>query len=411
MRPVRGLRSAPGAEQSELPFQRGLERGLDGAPEFPRLPQRRRKRRRGTLVSFLLMVLVPVAMAAVYYGTLASPQYVSEFRFAVQDTKTGVAPSLAANQVASLLGASQSPSSSHNFMVIDYLTSRQAVEELQSRIKVADLYARGDIDWWARFEGGRPIEDFVRYWQGVVSADYDIHTGLAWFRVRAFSARDAHLIANSLVRLSEELINGVAMRAKDDAVRFAEKEVRAAEDRLKAARAKLTDYRNRYGVIDPNVSVVASNAQLVQTLRASLAQLETNLAALTRQNMSANSPTIQILRSQIEATKKQIAAVDSQVAKSEDGRPLSAIVAQYEQLDLERQFAQAMVTSTMQALDQARANAAAQSLYITPYVRPSLPQSATHPRALRSVALVAVFAFIGWTICLLAFRSIREHYA
>ena len=60
----------------------------------------------------------------------------------------------------------------------------------------------------------------------------------------------------------------------------------------------------------------------------------------------------------VRRTKEQIAAVERSIGKKADGTSLSKVMGEYEQLDLERQFSQTMLTSALQALDQARANAA-----------------------------------------------------
>jgi capsular polysaccharide transport system permease protein len=180
---------------------------------------------------------------------------------------------------------------------------------------------------------------------------------------------------------------------------------------MKAIRGRITEYRNRVGVIDPNSSVVASNSALAQTLRAGLSQLETSLATLTQRRLSPNAPAVISLQTQIKATKEQLAQLEASVGRMSSGASLSTTVGEYEQLDLERQFAQTMLTSTMQALDQARANAAAQHLYITPYVRPSMPESSIYPSKVWATAIVALLAFMFWTIGLLVVRSIRDHFA
>jgi capsular polysaccharide transport system permease protein len=148
---------------------------------------------------------------------------------------------------------------------------------------------------------------------------------------------------------------------------------------------------------------------LSQTLRASLAQLETNRATLIKQNVGPNAPAIQTLNSQIKATREQILVVEAQVARNEGDPPISEIVSQYELLDLERQFAQTMVTNTMTALDQARANAAAQQVYLISFVRPALPDSSTYPRRFISVLVVAAFSALAWFIYLLIARSVRDY--
>src|SRR5690606_7495746 len=137
-------------------------------------------------------------------------------------------------------------------------------------------------------------------------------------------------------------------RAQRDSVRFAEAEVERAQDRLKSVQARMTEYRNRAGVINPTASVIASNSTLVQTLQGNLVQLQTQLDTLTRQNLNANAPAIVTLNNQIRSVKERLQITEGAVGKSRDGTPLSTVMGEYEQLDLERQFAQAMVTSSMQ---------------------------------------------------------------
>jgi capsular polysaccharide transport system permease protein len=191
-------------------------------------------------------------------------------------------------------------------------------------------------------------------------------------------------------------------------MRFTQNEVGKAEERLKNIRSKLTEYRNKVGVIDPATSVVASNSALTQSLRSSLTQQETQLQTLRLQNLQPNAPAIITLQNQINSTKEQLATIEGSVGRNKNGAALSSVIAEYEQLDLERQFAQNMVTSTMAALDSARANAASQHLYITPYVRPSLPESSLYPRRILAIGTAAGLALIVWLSGLLLGRSVIE---
>lgn len=386
---------------------RQVPRTNDDALEGQILPssQRAIKRHYGERLWFALSVILPVLVATVYYVFIAANQYVAEFRFAVKDTS---AQSATTTGLAAMLSGGGSGSIYDNYLVADYLLSRQAVEELQSRINVTQRYARPEADWWVRFDPSEPMEKFVNYWQGMVSSHYDMVTGIAIAQVRAFTPEDALLIANSLVTLSEELVNRIANRSQNDAVRFAQKEVERAEERLKNIRAKLTEYRNKVGVIDPATSVVASNSLLTQNLRGSLAQMETQLQTLRLQNLQPNAPAIITLQNQINSTKEQLGTIESAVGRNKTGEALSALIAEYEQLDLERQFAQNMVTSTMAALDATRASAATQHLYITPYVRPSLPESSLYPRRFVAIATVAILGLIIWLIGLMMGRSVLE---
>lgn len=408
VKPALGFRDAP--------FPAGLPQSstkpvFTVGTELPPLPQRGSQRRSyGAAISFVIFVILPTIVAAVYYAACASNQYVAEFRFAVTNDTPSQLTSSTGQTVMSMMSGAATPDMVNNYMATDYLRSRQVAEELQAHINVISLYSRPEIDWWSRFEAQEPMEKFVLYWKSVVDTAYDPMTGLATAQVRAFTPKDALLIANTMVKLSEDLINRIANRSQLEAVKAAEKEVEKAENRLKSVRAQLIEFRNRSGVIDPTASVSASNSTLIQTLRANLADLQTNVATLLRQGLAPTAPTVQIAQSQIKSTKEQIAQVEAEVGHN-IGRPgMSSVVGEYEQLSLERQLAETMVTSTMQILQQARATAAAQHIYVTPYVHPSLPQSSTYPRRLTAVLTIAVFAFLGWTIFMLVARGIREHY-
>lgn len=312
----------------------------DSAPKdnqtFAALPGLAKTRGFGTLASFVLFVVLPTIFAFIYYSSIASPQYASEFRFSVKDKSAAPAPS--APPIMSALGGGPSSSSVENYLVVDYLTSRQVVEDLQKQLPLIELYSRPNINSWSRFDASLPIEEFVTYWRKMITAHYDQVTGIAAAQVRAFSPKDSLAIANALVTLSENLVNSISNRTRMDSVRFAEEEVEKAQERVRRVRAQLVE------------------------------------------RTSGNSP---------------------------GGSPLAGANAAL-LLDLERQTSQNMLASAMQSLDQARANAVSQHLYITPYVRPSLPQSAAYPRIFLETLLTAALAFMFWVIALLSLRAIFD---
>jgi capsular polysaccharide transport system permease protein len=246
----------------------------------------------------------------------------------------------------------------------------------------------------------------------MMSASYDQITGLGTVEVRAFTPEDAYLIANTLARMSEELINDIAMRPQQDAVAFAESELKKAETRLQNARNQITQFRNDEMLIDPQSSVVTSNVLTAQTLRANLTQLQTEFGSLRSQQLSANSSIAASLQARIKATKEQLAKVEAEVASARGlgaNNPLSKVVAKYDQLEFERQFAQNLTLSAMQSLVQAKANAIQQHVYVTPFVKPAMPQSSTYPSRFLSIGVAAFGFFLVWLVGLLLIRSLREH--
>lgn len=388
-----------------------------GAPSEPRrvlelkpLPQVGRERSLGVLISFVICVILPIIAASIYYFGYASNQYASEFSFVVRDAKSAAAATSSSGLSGMMGMLGGSPNSVENYMVAEFILSGKAVDALQKDVNLVKMYSRPDIDWLARLDPSAPIERVIPYWRRMVTATYDQITGLGVVHIRAFSPQDAYVIATSLVKLSEELVNRVANRAQLDAVRFAEEEVRRAEGRLLQVRSDLTEYRNKEMVIEPQADNVSGKIAVAQTLRSSIASLETEVTFLKGQNLSQNAPQMASLLKRLDATREQLRAVELQVPKARDGNtPLSTVVAEYESLDQSRQFAQNMVNTTMQDLEQARATARAQHIYVTAFIDPLVPQSPTYPKRVTSILLVGLGFMLFWTIGLLIVSSVREH--
>lgn len=394
---------------------------------LPRLPETIADHASYVGWSFLICVVIPALCIFTYYGFFAADQYVSEFKFSVTES-TPILPSLSAPSTSNVTSGTSSaiagiasaftggsvPASqaaAQNYIVIDYLMSRQAIDDLQKRIKVKSLFEGPEIKWdpVAGFNSSDSTEDFVRYWSSMVSATYDPITGIATVRVRAFTREKSLLIANAMVKLAEELVNTIARRPQLDAIKYTEGEVTRAESALERARSVLEEFRAQEGVIEPSASV-STNSELIKAVKANLVQLRTEYLALSSQKVGATSVTAAALAARISATERQLERLQFEVSKENtDGRKLMKTVSRYEKLDLDRQYAQAMVMSTRQAYDQARANAAAQHLYLTPFVRPSLPESSAYPKRLQA-SMLRIGMLVGlWIAGMMLVQAVREH--
>ena len=121
------------------------------------LPLPRKRKSYAAHVSFLFFFVLPVVIGSIYYLYLASPQYVAEFRFSVQDTTPTAAATSSVSSLLSAVGAG-STSANTNYLVTDFLASREAIDELQKRINIIQLYSKPGVDWWSRFNPSKPIE-------------------------------------------------------------------------------------------------------------------------------------------------------------------------------------------------------------------------------------------------------------
>jgi capsular polysaccharide transport system permease protein len=356
-------------------------------------------------VSFVALVVVPVLAAAVYYFAFAADQYVSEFRLSVHKSE-------AANPMPAWLldtGGAPGVASLESHVLVQYITSRAIVDDLDRSIALRPVFAAPEADWWARLRLPASVERLVEYWRGQVDAFYEPSNGTVTVRVRAFTADAALQLAQAIVGAAERLVNELSVRARHDALRQSQTEVAEAEKRLAAALAQIREFRDREGLIDPGKTADAT-ASLAARLRDEIVRGNAELSTL-KTYMRDDAPSVRVLKARIRSLEEQQRVAAQELTDGKKTRPdaLSRVLGTYEQLESERKFAETAYQHALAALDRARGNADRQQVYIASFVPPSLAEEALYPRRWRSLGLVALLAFALWAIGGLAVQSIRDH--
>jgi capsular polysaccharide transport system permease protein len=356
-------------------------------------------------VSFVALVLMPIAVAAAYYFAVAANQYVAEFRFALN---TAEPPRFDA--LSLLTGsASHSPAALEAQILVQYMTSRAVVDRVDTSLDLRHVFTPSEADWWARLARAAPIEELVQYWKGQVDPFYDPANGTVTVRVRAFAPNDALRLSEAIVAACEKLVNDLSLRARRDALQQAEGEVAQAEARLKSLLDEVRAFRDREGLIDPAKTAEATGL-LTTRVRDELVKTNADLSTL-KTYMRDDAPSVKVLKARIKSLEAQQRSLAHEMTDPDKARPdtLSRALGSYERLESERKFAETAYQHTLQSLDQARANADRQRVFVASFIPPSLPEEALYPRRWRSLGIVALLAFAVWGIGSLAVQSIRDH--
>jgi len=90
------------------------------------------------------------------------------------------------------------------------------------------------------------------------------------------------------------------------------------------------------------------------------------------------------------------------------GEDYPSLIAEYESLTVDREFAEETYRAALAALEVARDNAARQSRYLATYIRPTLPVTAEYPKRYVLMGLAGLFLLLTWSILVLIFFSIRD---
>ena len=368
-------------------------------------PARMRGRHYQLAFSFILLVLLPTIGAGFYLYTMAKDQFVSEVGFTVRREEAPLVSNL-----LTTLGNVSSSSSSDSDILFEYVRSQELVRRVDKEVDLRSLYgAVYDEDPVFGLKPNATIEDLVGYWQRVVRVSYAPSTGLLELEVRAFDPQTATRIAQLVFSESSEMINELSQIARDDATRYARQDLERAQADLKTLRQTLTEFRLRTQIVDPQAAIPGQMgllASLQQQLGEALIEYD-----LLVGKAPDNDPRILQVRSRVEAIRARIDQERQQFGQGgnvADGENYATMVAEFERLLVEREFAEQKYATAVANFDRAQTEAQRQSRYLAAYVGPTEAESAIYPRRLLIFLLVAFFSTITWAILALVYYSLRD---
>jgi capsular polysaccharide transport system permease protein len=352
---------------------------------------------------FVLVVILPVALATLYYGFIASDVYISESSFVVRapqkPSTTGLGAIL---QSVGFSNASEEMSAAESYAV-----SRDALRAINKGGAFERAFTRPEISIVDRFNpfGVRgSFEDLYKYFTGKVSLQNDSATSITKLTVRAYTPEDAHRFNEQLLELSERTVNRLNARGREDLVRFAQAEVDQAQARASQAAVALAAYRNRVGVVDPEKQAEVQ-MQMVSKLQDSLIGTKTELTQLQR--YTPENPRIPVLQSQIGTIQHEIDRQMGQVAGNH--RSLAASAVQFQRLTLASDFATKQLGAALASLQDAQDEARRKQAYVERIVEPNVPDSPLEPRRLRNILATLVVSLIAYAILRMFVAGVKEH--
>lgn len=351
------------------------------------------------------VVVAPTVITGVYFGLMASDQYVSESSFVVRSANNQNGGS---GLGALLNNVGISRAQDDTYTVQEYMRSRTALEELSKALPVRKFYEeKGDV--FSRFNGFGVSwldsnEAFFQYYRDKNSINYDAVSGISSLRVQAFDAAEAQKINQALLTKGEELINRLNDRARNDTVAFAEQTVAEAQERVKATAADLTAYRVRNGVLDlKEQSGLQMN--LLSKLQDELIGIQTQLDQVKA--VTPDNPQISGLKSREQSLLREIARQKQLMTGG--GKSIANKAAEYQHLILENDLAEKQLIAAIGSLESAKAEADRQQLYLEVVSKPSLPDMAQLPKRLYNILAAFVISLMVYGILRLLLASVREH--
>lgn len=397
------VRPAP-AEAREV--KRGEVVSLPAAEGLVARAARPRRRHRVIVASFLLAVIAPSLASVGYLYLWAADQYASRMAFSVRSGEA--APQI---DIFGALAHAAGSGSADAEIVYQFIRSQQMVEAAMAAAPLVEIYNASPEDVVFRLGREQPIEDVTRYWRWMNDVAFDGGAGIVTFTARAFDPDSARLIAQIVLDESTRVVNALSAQAREDAVSVAREALVAAEDRLRLVRRDIRAFRDLEQELDPseNARAALGLTTLLETrLAETQIELETQLALV-----GPRAAEIPVLRQRIESLRNRIAEERARIGagrleRDGEARAFSDLVAEYEELVVDREFAERAYLSAMAAYEQAQLEARRQTRYLAPHIHPTLSVEAQYPR--RALLAAAVFAalLVAWSVAVLVAYNVFD---
>lgn len=358
--------------------------------------------------SLISGVIGPSIVAAVYYFAVASGQYVSETRLVVRTI--GISESFDTSEKRdgrSVIGGDSLTQDS--YIVANYLRSPQIVRSLEARIGLRSIFSRSDIDWLSRLPDDASFEALYKYWLKHIETYVDGPSGIIIFTVRAFSPQDSVAISSAALEASNEMIDKISEKAKNDLVSRGEHEVKASLHEYQRALDDLREYQNATGILDP-ISSAKMASTIITKLTEEKLRLSVDLKSLEAADADNTARGRQLRRS-IQALDDEIQIRQNSIAgKITTGETrLSSSLSEFSRLETRRIVNQTLYEATVRNLDTARSTALKRTTFISIFSDAHVPDEATYPDRFSQWIVLTAGLFTLWMTATLVWMSIEDH--
>ena len=229
------------------------------------------------------------------------------------------------------------------------------------------------------------------------------------FHEGAFTPEDAQQIAAAVFEESSNKINELSAIARDDTTRLTKEELDKARGELTKTRQAMTAFRMKSQIVDPEADL-AGQMGVLSGLQAQLAEalvahdLLLDNARPTDHRVTQSQQKIDALRRLIDTERGKFGAEGQGPA----GESYAQLMAEYEKLAVDREFAEGAYRGARIAYEAALAEAQRKSRYLAAHIEPKVAQSSTEPDRPWLLFMVMGMLLAGWSILILVYYSIRD---
>ncbi len=355
--------------------------------------------------SFVLLVLIPSLLFALYQLFWATERYESEAQVLVKepDSTTTMDATMAA---LSGLGVSNTAGTDPQILE-SYIFSNDMINYLDETIDLRQHFSDTAIDVFSRVHDDDSRETFAKYYEDHVKVEIDEASGILRIFAQGFDPEYAQTLAQTIVKRSEWYINSISHQLAEAQLAFIRKESVEVEDKLSQAQSTLLNFQQKYNLLDPTAEGTAKQ-QITYGLEGQISAKEAELKSY-QSIMTDSAPRVVALQTELNALRQQLLKERNKLAQDGDKTvPVSEIMAQFTDLKVKNELALQAYTSAQVSLEKARIETYRQIKYLVVVETPTLPDSHRYPDVVYNITLFTLLAAMLYGIGRIIWATIRE---
>ena len=351
------------------------------------------------------LVVLPLALAIVYYTFFAVDRFVSSAQVVVR--QEGSNPGAQLPGLSMLLTGTNPASREETLYLREYIVSTDMMQLLEERLHWVEQYnqQRNDIFFW--LSSDTPREDLLKFYRRMVSATYDETTGLLKVEVQAFSPELAEQMVKTILEASEHFVNEVSHSIAREQMRFAQGELEGAKNNYTTRKEELLRFQNVNKVLDGKSSA-QGRATIIESLEGEYSK-EQAVATEMLYKLRADSPQVKQQKQRVNAIREQLAAEKRLLVSAPDGAQLNVVASLFQQLTLDAGIAEETYKTAVAALDNARIEASKKIRTLVTVVSPNTPEVAIYPQRWYNLATIFMALLMLYGITRFLIASIEDH--
>lgn len=353
----------------------------------------------------IAMVILPMILAAVYYGVFAVDRYVSSAQVVVR--QDGGTPGAQVPGLATLLTGANPASREETLYLREFITSMDMMLLLEEKAHWIEQFSaqRSDVFFW--LDENAPRENLLKYYQRMVSAHYDETTGLLRVEVQAFTPELSEQMLRIILQASEHFVNEVSHNIAREQMKFAQSELESARINYAKRKTELMDFQNINKVLD-GANTAQSRATIIADLESQYTKEQASLTEMSFK-LRSDAPQIRQQKQKVEAITQQLAKEKRLLVSSPKGSQLNVVASRFQQLTLDAGIAEETYKASVAALDNARIEASKKIRTLVTVVSPNTPQLALYPERLYNLATILLGLLMLYGITRFILASIEDH--